>query len=136
MPYNRPGPGVYVTNSSGGTIQHGAPCLIDNFAGVAVKQQTPPWTQGYQVPALIEDGEPFFIITKGVVQVPNADISSAAKGDDVFVSADGTLGTSGDAPFGRVVEVAGERGTPQDQVRIDLDIKAAAAAAAAPGGTA
>jgi len=123
MPYNRPGPGVYVTNSTGDAIVHGAPCLVSNFAGVAVKQRTPPWTQGFEPVAMIAEDEPFYILTKGIVQVSNADIDEAEKGDEVWISEDGSLGTSGDAPFGRIVEVAGERGTPMDRVRIDLDAK-------------
>jgi len=124
MPYNRPGPGVYVVNSTGDPIQHGAPVLVDNFAGVAVKQQTPPWSAGLEVPAMIAEDEPFFIITKGVVQVLNTDINAAVKGDEIGIEEDGTLTTgSGDAKFGRVVEVGGERGTPPNRVRIDLDAK-------------
>lgn len=123
MPYNRPGPGVYVTNESGDAITHGAPCLVNNFAGVAVKQREEPWTAGFVSPAVIANGEPFFIITKGVVQVDSTGLDTAAKGDEVWISEDGSLSDSGDAPFGRIVEIAGERGTPLNRVRIDLDAK-------------
>ena len=124
MPYNRPGPGVYVTN--GGTpLNHNVPCVVNNFVGVSVKQRTPPWTQGFQSPAVIAANEPFFMITKGVVQVANAAVSSAVKGDPVYITAANALTTTvgTNAKFGRVVEVAGSRGTPPNQVRIDLDSK-------------
>jgi hypothetical protein len=125
MPYNRPGPGVYVTN--GGTaLNHGAPAVVANFVGVAVKQRTPPWTQGFQTPAVIAANEPFFLITKGVVQVPNGPITANVKGDPIYiVAATGALTatSAGNVKFGRIVEVAGQRGTPANSVRIDLDTK-------------
>ncbi|MBO0705416.1 MAG: hypothetical protein J2P39_08855 [Candidatus Dormibacteraeota bacterium] len=122
MPYNRPGPGVYVVNGEE-PLNHGSPCVVDNFVGVAVKQRTRGWGDAFAVAAIIDPGEPFFIITKGVVQVSDEGLNGAAKGDEVWVSEDGTLGTSGDAKFGRIVEVAGERGTPLNRVRVDLDAK-------------
>jgi hypothetical protein len=124
MPYNRPGPGVYVTN--GGTaIAHNSPAVVNGFAGVAVKQKVVPWSQGYQSPAMIAAGEPFFLITKGVVQVSNAGITANVKGDPIYISAAGALTATGPAggKFGRIVEIAGSRGTPLNQVRIDLDSK-------------
>ena len=122
MPYNRPGPGVYVTN--GGTaVQHGAAVEIDNFVGVAVKQQTPPWTQGFQSPAMIAANEPFFNITKGVVQVPSAGITTPTKGDTLYITGPGALAKTGTVKFGRIVEVGGERGTPPNSIRVDLDAK-------------
>jgi hypothetical protein len=124
MPYNRPGPGVYVTN--GGTaIPHGSPATVNNFVGVAVKQQVVPWTQGFTSPQMIAASEPFYLITKGVVQVPNAPISANVKGDPIYITPAGALTatSAGNAKFGRIVEVAGQRGTPPTSVRIDLDTK-------------
>lgn len=135
MPYNRPGPGVYVVNE-GGAFRHGTPVLNSQFAGVAVKQKTREWSDGLAVQAVIDPNEEYYIITKGVVQIlatsppaydpdaPAYDLSGAAKGDPVWISADGTLDTaSGDAKFGRVIEVPSERGTPPDRIRIDLDAR-------------
>lgn len=124
MPYNRPGPGVYVTN--GGTpIQHGAPCVINGFVGVAVKQKGRLWSDPYSGQATIDAAENFFIITKGVVQVSNAAITANVKGDPIYISAAGALTATGPAggKFGRIVEVSGSRGTPVGKVRIDLDAK-------------
>jgi predicted RecA/RadA family phage recombinase len=123
MPYNRPGPGVYVVN--GGTaINHGAPVQQNGFVGVAVKQQLVPWDQGLSVQAVIQPSEPYFIITKGVVQVPNAGITANVKGDPIYIGAGNVLtATTGSPKFGRVVEVAGSRGVPPNKVRIDLDSK-------------
>lgn len=124
MPYNRPGPGVYVTN--GGTaINHGAPAVVANFVGVAVKQKVVPWSQGFQTPAVIAASEPFFLITKGVVQVPNGPITANVKGDAIYITSAGALTatSAGNTKFGRIVEVAGSRGTPPNSVRIDLDTK-------------
>lgn len=124
MPYNRPGPGVYVTN--GGTpLNHNTPCVVSNFVGVSVKQQVVPWTAGYVSPQVIAAAEPFFMITKGVVQVPNGPITANVKGDPIYITPAGVLTatSAGNSKFGRIVEVAGSRGTPPNQVRIDLDTK-------------
>lgn len=124
MPYNRPGPGVYVTN--GGTpLNHNAPCTVNGFVGVSVKQKTVPWTAGYVSPQVIAANEPFFMITKGVVQVPNGPITANVKGDPIYITSAGALTATAtsNAKFGRIVEVAGSRGTPPNQVRIDLDSK-------------
>lgn len=124
MPYNRPGRGVYVTNDSGGVIQHGTPVAIDNYVGVALKQKAPGWDSLVADETEIENGEQFFLITKGIVQVDT--VTGFAKGDAVYIddSTNTLTETSTDnIKFGRVHEVAGERGTPTGKVRIDLDAK-------------
>ena len=124
MPYSRPGPGVYVTNPHGEPINHGDPVVVDNFVGVAVKQRSRGWYDGFANQAVIDEDEPFFIITKGVVQVSNEGLEDGAKGDEVYISAPNTLEVGGgEHKFGRIVEVGGERGTPPNRVRIDLDYK-------------
>jgi hypothetical protein len=124
MPYNRPGPGVYVVN--GGTpITHGTPQVASNFVGVAVKQAVRQWQDAYSIQAQIDANEPYFLITKGVVQVSNAGITANVKGDPIYITAAGVLTatSAGNVKFGRVAEVAGGRGTPPNRVRIDLDAK-------------
>jgi Uncharacterized conserved protein (DUF2190) len=129
MPYSRPGPGVYVTNNSGGTLEHNQAVQESNFVGVAVKQKTRGWKDGYDVQKTIEQDEDYFIITKGVVlvTVERTDAAAAAKGDAVYIEDDNNLSVAssgeGALRFGRVVEVAGERGTPAGKARIDLDLK-------------
>lgn len=130
MPYNRPGPGVYVTNPTA-PIPHGSPQTVNGFAGVAVKQKTRLWSDAYSIAATIDIGEPYFLITKGVVQVGNADpgIAAAAVGTPIYITTAGVLTTTTGTPkFGRVVEnggatAGGPRGTPPGKVRIDLDTK-------------
>jgi hypothetical protein len=126
MPYNRPGPGVYVTN--GGTaLTHGQVCSHSSgFVGVAVKQKARPWSDGVATQATIDPNEAFFLVTKGIVQVSNADagIAAAAKGTPVYINATNNLVLATGSPkFGRIVEVAGSRGVPTGRVRIDLDAK-------------
>lgn len=128
MPYNRPGPGVYVTN--GGTaIQHGQPVYNAGFVGVAVKQQPRQWQDSYAIQAQIDPGEPYFIITKGIVQVPNTGITANVKGDPIYMTnATSVLTATGPgsgtvSKFGRIAEVSGVRGVPTGKVRIDLDAK-------------
>jgi hypothetical protein len=128
MPYNRPGPGVYVVNGAA-AINHGAPAAASGFVGVAVKQQARAWDQGLANQAVIDASEPYFLITKGVVQVPNTGISANVKGDPIYMTlATGALTPTGPGSgtvgkFGRIVEVAGARGVPPNKVRIDLDSK-------------
>lgn len=124
MPYNRPGAGVYVVNG-GAPINHGSPQVNAGFVGVAVKQVNRAWTQGLANQAVIDPGEQYYLITKGVVQVSNAGISANVKGDPIFISAAGVLTATGPAggKFGRITEVSGIRGVPPSKVRIDLDSK-------------
>ncbi len=127
MPYNRPGPGVYVQN--GGTpIQHGTPQVsAGGFVGVAVKQKVRAWSDAYSIQAQIDANENYYLITKGVVQVGNQDagIAASAKGTALYIIvATGVLTTTTGTPkFGRIVAIAGERGTPTGKIRVDLDAK-------------
>src|SRR5262245_1973429 len=121
MPYNRPGAGVYVTNGST-TLTHGQAVKASNFVGVAVKQQALPWSQGLSGQNSITSGEAYFVITKGIVQVDT--VSGVAKGDGIYINVSNVLSTStAQTPFGRVVELAGTRGTPTGKMRVDLDTK-------------
>jgi hypothetical protein len=126
MPYNRPGSGVYVTNGAT-ALQHGQACAhASGFVGVAVKQRARQWQDAYSTQATIDPNEPFFLITKGVVQVSNADagIQAAPKGTPVYINATNNLVTATGSPkFGRIAEVEGQNGTPIGRVRIDLDSK-------------
>jgi predicted RecA/RadA family phage recombinase len=132
MPYNRPGKILYATATK--AVNHGAPVVELGLVGVAVKQQAPAFGIGPQTnPALvaIAIGEKFAIISKGIVEVPvtgaTGTISSPTKGDAVYITAaDNTLSktASANVKFGRIVEVAGERGTRTGYCRIDLDQKA------------
>jgi hypothetical protein len=84
------------------------------------------------IQATIDEREDYYLITKGVVQVPNTGLASSAKGDAVYIATDNSLSPSGSpvgsVAYGRIVAVAGERGTPTGKVRIDLDLKSPAAA--------
>lgn len=132
MPYNRPGPGVYVTNGNTATLQHGDPVVVSNYVGVAVKQRARSWRDGFDVQATIDRLEPFYILTDGIVMVPVTGISSPAVGDAVYITSANALTktNTGNTPYGRITELAGTRGVPTGFVRIDLDIKTAVAAAA------
>jgi hypothetical protein len=129
MPYNRPGQIFYTTNASGGNIAHNSPVLSGGRVGVAIKQKATDPTAGLVNPAQIANGEAFAMVVKGVVQVPVTGITSPAVGDPVYIVASSnaltkTAGTGGaNKPFGRITELAGTRGTPTGQVRIDLDAK-------------
>lgn len=130
MPYNRPGSGVYVTNSTPGNpapvpINHGSPQVNAGFVGVAVKQVNRAWDQGLANQAVIDVGEQYYLITKGTVQPLNTGISANVKGDPIYITPAGALtATPGtNAKFGRIIEVAGQRGVPTGKVRIDLDSK-------------
>ena len=128
MPYNRPGPGVYVTNDTEGTLTHGQPVQQSGFVGVAVKQKTRSWKDGYDVQKLIDNNEDYYVITKGTVEV-DTPAGRPGKGDPVYIDDSNNLTASssgqGALKYGLVVSVAGERGTPTGKVRIDLDLKSA-----------
>lgn len=123
MPENRPGRGIHVTNESGGNLTHGQVVKVDNFVGIAVKQKAVNWDKGLADQALIPVGEDFFLITKGEVMVP--EVSGAAKGDAIYITSGNALTktSSSNTAFGRVYNVAGERGVPTGKMRVDLDAK-------------
>lgn len=133
MPYNRPHSSVYVTNGST-ALTHGQTVIRDNFVGVAVKQQARSWKDGHDIQATIDATEDYLIVINGIVQVDDTGISTPAVGDAVYIkTSDNTLTktSASNTPFGRIVEVAGDRGTPTGTVRIDLDAKASAVAGTA-----
>lgn len=131
MPYNRPGNIFYTNNDSNGSLEHGQLVVFEGRVGVAIKQKAVSWKLGLADQNLIADNEDFAMIVKGIVQVP--EVSGFAVGDDVYIAAASvsngvtTFATSetstGNTKVGRVVEIEGERGTPTNMVRIDLDAK-------------
>lgn len=127
MPYHRPGVMKYATATK--ATWHGGPCVEGGsggtaFRGVAVKQKAPSAGAGSGTPQkLISVSEEFAIITKGVVQIDAALVSSPAVGDKLYITTATNALTkgSGDTPFGQVIELAGTRGTPTGKIRVDLD---------------
>ena len=134
MPVSRPGKMFYPTAATKAVV-HGLPVVEENIPGVAIKQGAPafgtgPGFVGAAVnPALvtIAIGEKFVILSKGIVEVPVQNISAGVKGDAVYIDAATNLlskTASGGTKYGRIVEIAGQRGTRTGYVRIDLDHKA------------
>lgn len=124
MPYSRPGFAQYVKNETGGTLKQGQPFRDGKGnVGIAVKQKAGHWQDGLTTQTLIAINEQFLLLVKGVVEVDT--VSGLAVGDKVFITSGNVLTeTEGsNDKFGRVTEVAGERGTPAGKVRIDLDRK-------------
>jgi hypothetical protein len=123
VPYNTTGKIFYTTNTTNGDLDHGQPVISEGVAGVAVKQGIPAWDTAVADLSVIADDEDFAIIHKGVVQV--AEVAGFAVGDDVWITSGNVLTetSTGNSRFGRVVEIEGERGTPSNHVRIDLDAK-------------
>lgn len=134
MPYNRPGKMFYAPATK--AVVHGMPCIELNIPGVAVKQTAPAFGTGpaFSSPGVVNTalvtvgiGENFALITKGIVEVPVTGISSPAVGDAVYITAaDNTLSktASANVKYGRIVELAGVRGTKAGYCKIDLDHKA------------
>lgn len=124
MTPNRPGRGVYVTNTTqSAALEHGQPVKEGRFVGVAVKQKAPGWDSVVADATVIEDDEEYFLIVKGKVLVDN--VSGFAVGDDVYIESDNDLTevVTGNTRFGTVTEEPGDRGTPAGKCWIDLDIK-------------
>jgi Uncharacterized conserved protein (DUF2190) len=120
MPKQKAGGHYYTTATK--AVRHGAPTVEQGVAGIAVKQVEPPLTGAYADRDLVAIGEAFEILHKGQVEVDT--VAGFAKGDPVYITAATNVlseTAAGNVAFGRVVEVAGERGTPTGQVRIDLD---------------
>jgi hypothetical protein len=115
---------MYYVTAATKAVNHGDPCVENGVVGVAVKQKAPAASAGTGTPQKqVAIGEPFAIISKGIVQVANG--ISAVKGSPVYiVAATNVLTlTSGNPKFGLCVEIAGQRGTPTAKMRVDLDKK-------------
>lgn len=123
MPENRPGRGIHVTNDTGEDLKHDQPVAVDNYVGVTVKQKATHWDEGLSARSVIPDGEDYFLITKGLVVVD--EVSGAAKGDAIYIDDENKLTktSSENTAFGRVYNVANERGVPTGKMRVDLDAK-------------
>jgi hypothetical protein len=120
--YERPGHRHYATAS--GTHFHGAPVVYDGVPGIAFKQALVGSGAGSgDVQKTIADGEAFTIICKGRVELTNT--STWTRGTKLYISSTHVISSTGTTgtPFGLVVEVAGERGTPTGKMRVDLDFK-------------
>jgi hypothetical protein len=128
MPEVRPGQRVYVTATK--AVNHGAPATEVGFSGVAIKQLLPPGGTGLGDSKFVQVqvGEKFVIQTKGQVYVANSDSGGTtfAKGAAVYIIAASNLLTSAvgtNLKFGRVMEIAGERGVGTGQMRVDLEAR-------------
>lgn len=122
----RPGAREYVVATK--AVVHGAPCVEKNYVGVALKQIAAPAGTGLGSSLIntIQVTEAFVIATKGRVYITNP-ASAFAKGDPVYITvADNSLvagAGTGIVKFGRVAEIAGERGVGTGKMRVDLDAK-------------
>lgn len=127
MPYQRPGNSVYAVNNSGGIYLHGQAVIetvgTGKYVGVAVKQKPAHWSDGLTAQNQIQASEPYLILRRGVVQLPDGG-ANFADGDLVYITSGNVLTktSSSNTKFGRVVEVPADgRGVPTAQVRINLD---------------
>lgn len=126
MPYNRPGH-VQVDAVATKAIAHGTITWEDGMPGVAVKTREEQIAAGTAARSQIAIGEAFNLIVKGVVQVANA--GGFVRGDSVYITkATNVLSKAGPASatlgkVGVVSEIAGQRGTPTGQMRVNLDLK-------------
>jgi hypothetical protein len=107
------------------TLQHLQPVRVDTEVGIAIKQKAYVATEGIAALSTIAKKEGFVILVKGVTQVPVGEIATPAKGDLVYITAENKLTKTvgSNFAFGKIVELAGERGTPTGFLRIDLDQK-------------
>lgn len=127
MPYQRPGNVVYVVNGSGGVYLHGQAVIetrdTGSEIGIAIKQKPAHWSDGLAAQNQIQVGEPYIIIRRGVVSVPDGG-ANFADGDPVYITSGNALTktSGGNTKFGRVVELPADgRGVPAGQVRVNLD---------------
>lgn len=125
----RPGAREYVTATK--VVAHGAPCTENNYVGIALKQIEAPYGTGLDDDLItkVQVDEEFVIAIKGRVYVSNVDAAGGTfttKGEPVYIIAASNLLTSasgGNLKYGRVAEVAGERGVGTGKMRVDLDAK-------------
>jgi hypothetical protein len=143
MPYTNNRNGIYVTNSSGGTIAHGVPSIKSGIAGIAIKQKPVSWSAGLSAQNQIADAEVYLLQVHGEVQLGTASGESAngtswAVGDKVYLAAASTTSgvttcaasTTNTGTFlGRVTETPSSPAinstyrVPAAKIRVDLDLK-------------
>ena len=122
-PFNlEPGSVAYVV--AGVAVRHKAVASDDGYAGVAIKQDIPPADGVRADRDLIGAGKAYILALRGKCDVLASDLPGITKGTLVYVvpatNAVTTTATS-NVVLGRVSELAGERGTPADKVRINMD---------------
>jgi hypothetical protein len=124
--YNRPGTRYYV-NAATRQRNHGDPAVEDNVVGISQKQRQPSAAAALTSYRVIAAAESFVIICKGIVRVPF--VAASVKGSTVWINVTNDALTLADPgggngrKFGRVVEIAGQRGTEVGFMRVDLDAK-------------
>ncbi|MET0604398.1 MAG: DUF2190 family protein [Baekduia sp.] len=127
MTYSRPGAGTHLVNSTGAILTHGQPVSIGGISGIAIKQKATKWSDPFTAATQIQTGEKFWCITKGIVQVDSAPLTTPAKGDPVYIVVATNVLTKtvgSNVKFGRIVELPGDgRSVPAGKARIDLDMK-------------
>jgi hypothetical protein len=128
MPYERPGRGVDLTANA--QLTHDKPHYQDGMVGVPQKQDNPKSLDSLASRTLIASGVKYFLRLKGVCQVKQADhagLAGATIGAAVYIAtANDALvltDTAGTLPFGRIVSLSGQHGTPTGFVRINMDLK-------------
>lgn len=133
MPYLRPGNEYYATAVR--AVTHGNPCVVDGVPGIGIVQSERGATAGLQTPRVAAIGEAFVIAHQGICQIDASLVTGVAtKGANVYitVATDVLVGVAvagaapaGTIPFGKVVELAGQRGTPTGKIRINMNLRSA-----------
>lgn len=121
--YNlEPGNVAYVV--AGVNVRHKAIASDDGYTGVAIKQKIPAADGVRADRDLIVAGEAYILALRGKCDVLASDLPGITKGTLVYVvpatNAVSVTATN-NLVLGRVSELAGERGTPADKVRINMD---------------
>lgn len=128
MPEIRPGRAHYFTADK--VVAHGAPVHFGGYVGVIIKKIAAPGGTGLGSSLInnVQIGEATHMEIEGRVLVSNVDAAGgtfATKGAAVNIVVATNLLTSaavgaGIVAYGRVSEIAGERGVPTGKCRIDL----------------
>jgi predicted RecA/RadA family phage recombinase len=126
MPYETEAKAVRVT--AGVDVRHGAPAADNGFVGRAVKTAIPAADGLRASRDLIVAGEAYNLRTKGIMEVPNANLPGIAKGALVYIDPDdnviGPAQAGNNVVLGKVTHLPSEQGTPSNMVRVDLEQKA------------
>lgn len=126
IPGVEPGNVAYVT--AGVAVRHKAPAADDGYVGIAIKQDTPAADVVRADRDLIAAGKGYLLMIRGIHEIPNAALPGIAKGALVYINtttnALAAAGGAGLVVLGKVASLPGERGTPADKVKVNLNEKA------------
>jgi hypothetical protein len=106
-------------------LTHGLPHEQNGLTGIVYKQDEPKSFDSLLSRTQVAIGVKYFLRTKGTCEIP--EVGGVVVGDDLYINpaTDAITAAPGAGllPFGRVVAIENTFGTPNNKMRVDMDLK-------------